>query len=157
MDSLASDQDVLPECLYKKEEMLVIAPHQIMVGKPGPRPKTAPAPERSKPPPPSAASASTTPRGTVATAPVVPRVPLNRVTAAKAMQRSASVDYVRVNKRNAALTPRRVQATPPPSEWKMSRWGRVTIGGGITDSSFGSAAGLVVAVVTAGVAQQEQQ
>lgn len=92
------------------------APRNMLVGKPESRPSTAPPTPRAPPP--------TTPRRG---APAVPKVPLRQVshTAAKALAASASIDYVRVNRRNAGLTPRRVQPSPRPSEWKMSRWSGV--------------------------------
>ena len=53
-------------------------------------------------------------------------MPLRQVRpASAALARSQSIDYVSVNKRNAPLTPRRVQPPPPPSRWKLSRFGQV--------------------------------
>jgi len=56
---------------------------------------------------------------------VEPKVPRRTVAPSRALQRSQSIDYVRINKRNAALTPRRQPAPAPPNDWKMARFNRV--------------------------------
>lgn len=96
-------------------------PKQMLAGTPRSRPSTA----------------ASTPRPSTAES-KKPRPPSRQVatSSSRLMQRSASVDHVGVNRRNASLTPRRTQpqwprrmaeeqATKlwrPPSEWKLDRF-----------------------------------
>ena len=92
------------------------APGNIVSGKsqpakppPTPRPRTAG----------SARTGASTPRSEAkSTLPSRYCLPSKKV-----VQRSQSFDFVRQNKRNAPLTPRFRPPGPPPSTWKMSKFG----------------------------------
>ena len=97
-------------------------PRQILVGTPRSRPSTA----------------ASTPRPATTESTKKPRPPSRHVasSASRVMQRSASVDHVGVNKRNASITPRQPQPQwpaqmavkqggqlpRPPSDWKLGRF-----------------------------------
>ena len=94
------------------------APSQMLVGKP----------QQSKAPPtPRPATATTARPSTSATArSPQAKVPSRTVSRpASARSSAARIDFMNINKRNAALTPRRVEPAPPPSAWKMARFGGV--------------------------------